>query len=351
MRNPRHMANASLCPDAGNLAPEVIVEITARLKTFAVPERKRSIVQLCVTAGFFALTWAAMWLSMAWSYAAALVFGIVCAGFLVRLFMIQHDCAHGSFFGSRRANDVTGRIIGLLTMTPYGYWKGAHAQHHAAAGNLDKRGVGDVTTLTVEEYLRLSWWKRLAYRLYRHPIVLFGLGPLYLFLIKHRLPFDLPFRQRKMWLSVLGTNAALAIVLGGLAMLIGPVALLKLQLPIMLMASSAGVWLFFIQHQFEGVYWRRQREWRYDEAALYGSSYYALPGALRWLTASIGLHHIHHLCSRIPNYRLQDAMEQVPGLRRIQPVGFLQSLRYTALSLWDEADQKLIRFCDLKQKR
>lgn len=337
--------------DTHALAPGSLAGVAARLKDFAVPDRRRSIVQLCVTGGIFVLTWLAMWVSMEVSYLLTLGLGVVGGAFLVRLFMIQHDCAHGSFFKSRRANDMVGRIIGVLTMTPYGYWKSTHAQHHATAGNLDRRGVGDVTTLTADEFRNLSPLRRLAYRAYRHPLVLLGVGPAFLFIIQHRLPVGLPLRRWQMWLSVLGTNVALGAALTGLAFLVGPLTLVKLQLPVMLIASSIGVWLFFIQHQFEGVYWRRQEEWRHAEASLYGSSYYALPRVLHWLTANIGLHHVHHLCSRIPNYRLRDAIDQVPDLQQVKPVRLLESLRYATLALWDEAGGRLVRFRDLKEAR
>jgi acyl-lipid omega-6 desaturase (Delta-12 desaturase) len=325
--------------------------LRTQLKGYAAPDRKRSIVQLSLTLGFFVLTWVAMWASLQWHYGVTLLLAVVGAGFLVRLFMIQHDCAHGSFFKSRISNDLVGRALGVLTMTPYGYWRKMHADHHANAGNLDRRGVGDVTTLTVEEFLALPWWRRAAYRMYRHPIVLFGLGPFFLFVLKHRAPLDLPLREKKAWLSVLGTNLALGLVLTGLTIAIGPLSLLKMQGPIMLLASTFGVWLFFIQHQFKGVYWRRQDEWRHDEAALHGSSYYALPRPLEWLTAYIGLHHVHHLCSRIPNYRLRDALVNMPELRAANRVGFFQSLGCATLALWDEANARLVRFRDLRHFR
>ncbi|MHB1204222.1 MAG: fatty acid desaturase [Rhodospirillaceae bacterium] len=342
------MTNTQSCLEAGDASRAPT--LGALLKSYAVPSRKRSIAQLGLTFGIFALTWLAMWLSMRWSYAVTLALAVVAAGFLVRLFLIQHDCGHGAFFKSRRANDAVGRLIGVLTMTPYAYWKGIHAQHHAHSGNLDKRGIGDVTTLTVAEFLALPWWRRLGYRLYRNPVVMFGLGPTFLFVMKNRLPLDLPLKQKKLWLSVLGTNAAIAAALVGLAFLIGPVALLKLQLPVMLGAATIGVWLFYIQHQFDGTYWRRQGEWQQDEAALYGSSYYKLPRILHWLTAHIGLHHIHHLSSRIPNYRLREALREVPAIAGVHGIGFFQSLRYATLSLWDEGSARLVRFRDLKHR-
>jgi omega-6 fatty acid desaturase (delta-12 desaturase) len=336
---------ARLSPDHGRGS------LVARVRAFAVPDRKRSIRQLSVTAGGFVALWVAMLVSTKLPYWVTLLLAVPAAGLVVRFFMIQHDCGHAAFFKSRRMNDLFGHLIGMITLTPYTYWRGTHAEHHATSGNLDRRGVGDVTTLTVREYLALSWWGRFGYRFYRHPLVLFGLGPIYLFVVKFRLPLDLPLRKTGAWLSVLATNAAIAGCLLGLALLIGPINLLKMQLPITLVASAVGVWMFFIQHQFEGVYWRRQDAWQADRAALEGSSYYRLPKILQWFTASIGLHHIHHLCSRIPNYRLQECLDRVPELKQGPHMTFTDSLRCATLALWDEAASKLIRFRDLKGAR
>jgi omega-6 fatty acid desaturase (delta-12 desaturase) len=328
-----------------------IAALFARAKAFAIPDRYRGLSQLTTTAVAFAALWIGMLVSIKYGYWITLILAVPAAGFVVRFFMIQHDCGHASFFKSRRANNIVGHLIGPLTLTPYVYWQRVHAEHHATAGNLDRRGVGDVTTLTVREYLALSWWGRVGYRVYRHPFVLFGVGPIYLFLLKHRLPLDLPLRKVESWLSVLATNIAIAAAFVGLAMLIGPINVLKMQLPITLLASAIGVWLFFIQHQFDGVYWRRKHEWQASQAALSGSSYYRLPKILQWFTANIGLHHIHHLCSRIPNYRLQECLERIPELKQIRPVTILDSLRYSTLALWDEAADKMIKFRDLKRGR
>ncbi len=336
---------------ASVVPPKSVRELVAQVKTHAVPDSRIGLQQLLVTTGAFAGLWLAMWWSLHVSYGITLALAIPAGGFLVRFFMIQHDCGHGSFFRSQRANDLVGRMISVLTLTPYTYWRRLHAEHHATSGNLDKRGVGDVTTLTVREYLALSRWQRFLYRLYRHPLVLFGIGPAYVFIIKHRLPLDLPLRKIKLWGSVFATNGAIAAVLVLLAVLIGPINLIKLQVPVTLVGSAIGVWLFFIQHQFDGVHWSRGEEWQPDHAALYGSSYYNLPKILQWLTANIGLHHIHHLCSRVPNYRLQECQDHVPELGRVKRVTMLESLRCTRLALWDEAEKQMIRFCDLKRMR
>jgi len=298
------------------------------------------------TAAILALLWLAMWNSLEYGYWLTLLLAVPAAGVLVRLFVIQHDCGHGSLFRSRFANDLAGRIIGVITLTPYDYWRRTHAAHHATSGNLDRRGVGDITTLTVGEYLALSRWGRLAYRLYRHPIVLFGIGPIYLFILKHRLPLDMPMRSG-VWRNLLATNVGIVALVVVLAMLVGPAEFLMVQLPIILFSSSTGVWLFYVQHQFEDAYWKRDCTWSFHLAALRGSSYYRLPRLLRWFTADIGLHHIHHLCSRIPNYRLQDCFDAHPELADAPRLTLAASLRCARLSLWDEATGRMIRFRDL----
>jgi len=331
--------------------PPAARDLLAQVKAHAVPDSFRGLRQLLVTAAAFSGLWLAMWWSLDVGYWLTLLLAVPAGFFLVRFFMIQHDCGHGSFFRSQRANDMVGRMLSVLTLTPYTYWRRMHAEHHATSGNLDRRGAGDVTTLTVREYLALSRWGRFWYRLYRHPLVLFGIGPAYVFIIKHRLPLDLSIRKTRMWGSVLSTNGAIAGVLVALAFLIGPIDLIKLQVPVTLVASAIGVWLFYIQHQFDGVHWSRGDDWHPDHAALYGSSYYSLPKVLQWLTANIGLHHIHHLCSRVPNYRLQECQDRVPELAQARRVTLLESLRCTRLALWDEAGKQLIRFRDLKRMR
>jgi len=316
------------------------------LQAYAQPDARRSITQLLVTGSALALLWLGMWVSLGHGYWITLLLAVPAAGFLVRLFIIQHDCGHGSLFRSRLANDLTGRILGVFTLTPYDYWRRTHAAHHATSGNLDRRGVGDISTLTVREYLVLSRWRRLAYRLYRHPLVLFGIGPIYLFILKHRLPLDMPLRSG-VWRNLFATNVGIVALIAILAILVGPLALLKLHLPIVLLAASAGIWLFHVQHQFEDTYWQRDPTWSFHQAALQGSSYYRLPPLLQWFTASIGLHHIHHLCSRIPNYRLQECLDENPELHQVRRLTLLQSLRCARLSLWSEEAGRMIRFRDL----
>lgn len=308
----------------------------------------RSIGQLLVTTVAFAALWLCMWLSLGYGYWLTLALAVPAAGLLMRLFVIQHDCGHGSFFASRLANDLAGRVIGVVTLTPYGYWRRAHAQHHATSGNLDRRGIGDITTMTVGEYAGLSRWRRLAYRIYRHPLVLFGIGPSYIFLVKHRLNFELPLFRRGIWISLLASNVAIIGVFVVMAILTGVQDLIMIQVPITMIASSMGVWLFFVQHQIEHAYWRREDQWSYHDAALSGSSYYDLPRILRWFTADIGLHHVHHLCSRIPNYRLQECMDRIPELQEATRMTLAQSLKCARLALWDEDAGRMITFQDLK---
>ncbi|MGH6948820.1 MAG: fatty acid desaturase, partial [Kiloniellales bacterium] len=265
--------------------------------------------------------------------------------------MIQHDCGHGSFFKSRALNDLVGRAIGVLTLTPYDHWRQAHAIHHATSGNLSRRGVGDVELLTVREYLSLSPWRRLVYRLYRHPLVLFGLGPVYMFVVKHRFPLPSLPKRRRAIVSVLGTNLAIAAVMTLGMLLFGVTDVLLVQAPITILAASIGVWLFYVQHQFDRTYWERDGAWSFEEAALQGSSFYDLPGVLRWFTADIGLHHIHHLCSRIPNYRLRECIAEHPALRAFSRLTLWQSLKCLRLTLWDEGEKRLVGFGHLRRRQ
>jgi len=270
------------------------------LARYREPNSTRSVLEIVITAAPFALIWALMWAGLDAGYRIGLLLAVPAAGFLVRLFMIQHDCGHGSFFRHRLANDWVGRIIGVLTLTPYDFWRRAHALHHAGSGNLDRRGIGDIDTLTVREFLALPRGRRLLYRMYRHPIVMFGIGPAYLFLLRHRLPTGLMRSGWQPWLSAMATNVAIAALVVTMIWLVGVGPFLLVQLPITLLAASIGVWLFYVQHQFEHTFWAHDDSWDLHEAGLHGSSHYDLPIVLRWFTANIGIHHVHHLCSRIP---------------------------------------------------
>ncbi len=314
---------------------------------YSRPDSKRAIAQLLNTGLPFLVLMAALLYGTGRCGWAALPLAIPAAALLVRLFMIQHDCGHGSFFNSRWTNDLLGRTLGVLTLTPYAFWRRNHAIHHATSGNLDRRGVGDVTTITVREYRRLSTWRRLRYRIYRHPVVLFGLGPAYLFVIRHRIPTGNPLRCRQSWISILGTDVAIAAVVVLLMLTLGPRAVLLGYLPMILLASSTGVWLFYIQHQFENTYWQSEANWDFHAAALEGSSFYDLPRILHWLTGYIGFHHIHHLCSKVPNYHLSACFAQNARFRQAKRLSLRDSLRCPRLALWDEEKRGLVAFRDV----
>jgi len=290
------------------------------------------------------LTWAALDAGHVLGFLLAVPAG----AFLLRLFLIQHDCGHGAFFGGQASNDWVGRVLGVLTFTPYDYWRRSHAVHHATTGDLDARGVGDVDTLTVAEFRAMSRARRLRYRLYRHPIVLFGFGPAYLFLLRHRLPIGMMKKGWRPWLSALGTNASIAAVAGGLIWAMGLKLFLLVHLPIMMVAASIGVWLFYVQHQFEQTHWDRGEDWSFHEAALHGSSHYDLPLILRWFSANIGIHHVHHLASRIPFYRLPEVLREVPELGRINRVTLRESIGAVRLVLWDEQKRRLVSFSEAR---
>jgi omega-6 fatty acid desaturase (delta-12 desaturase) len=310
------------------------------------------VLELLITAIPLALLWTALWTALSaqhfWLYGALV---IPAAGFLVRLFMIQHDCGHGSFFRSRRTNDWVGRAIGVVTLTPYDHWRRTHAEHHAGAGNLDRRGMGDVDTLTVREYRALSGWGRLRYRVYRHPLILFGLGPFLLFFLQNRLPFGLMRAGAEPWISTMATNAGIALLSAAAIWTIGLGPFLLIYVPVAVVAGSAGVWLFYVQHQFEETHWAKSEDWNAQEAALHGSSHYDLPAILRWFTANIGIHHVHHLASRIPFYRLPQVMRDHPELNDVSRLTIRQSLACVRLVLWDEARQRLISFGEMAAGR
>jgi acyl-lipid omega-6 desaturase (Delta-12 desaturase) len=311
---------------------------------YTTPDSRRSVRELLITVTPFAGLWFAAWVCLSVSYWLSLLFVIPAAGFLVRLFIIQHDCGHGSFFRNQIANDWLGRVLGVLTLTPYDLWRRTHAIHHASSGNLDRRGVGDIDTLTVGEYRALSPAWRFLYRVYRHPFVMFVLIPAYLFLLQQRLPVGLMRDGWRPWVSAMATNLALALFAVGMIELVGVHAFLQIQLPIVMCAASAGLWLFYVQHQFEHTYWSRGENWTYQEAALCGSSFYDLPAALSWISGNIGMHHVHHLQSRIPFYRLPEALRDNPPLREMSRMTILDSLECARRALWDESTRRLVSF-------
>lgn len=319
-----------------------------RLAPFKRADSRTATFQLLNTAIPFFAMWYVMLRSIEISYFLTLLLAIPTAGLSIRLFIFQHDCGHGSFYPSQKVNNILGSILGVITFTPYQYWRRSHATHHATAGNLDRRELGDVDTLTVNEYLERGFWQRLAYRLYRSPFVLFVLGPAHIFVVKHRFPWDTPLSWRKEWIGVMQNNMVYAAIITLSYFTFGVDKFFMVQLPITLIAGSIGVWLFYVQHQFEDTYWDNQPEWDFVAAGLEGSSYYDLPDFLHWFTGNIGYHHLHHLSSRIPNYRLRECVDHFPDLM-CSRITIRESFACMRLKLWDEDSRRLVGFNDLPQ--
>lgn len=321
-------------------------QIVAR---FQQPSTPRALWQLANSLLPYAGLWVLMYFTVQYSWWLTVPLAVLAAGFLVRIFIIFHDCGHGSFFRSRRANDITGFLTGLLTFTPYYQWRWEHAVHHGSTGNLDKRGIGDIWTMTVQEYLEASRWKRFSYQLARNPVVLFVIAPILIFLFWQRVPTQgADARERH---SVWWMNLALAAMATGLALLFGWQQYLLIQLIVMAVSGGAGIWLFYVQHQFEEAYWERGGDWDYVAAALKGSSYYKLPKVLQWFSGNIGFHHIHHLSTRIPNYNLQRCHEAEPLFQSIPPLTLWASFRTATLRLWDENAQRLVGYAAIRRMR
>lgn len=312
---------------------------------------KRSLFQLVTTGAAFFGMLALMSVVAEQAYWLTLLLAVPTAGLLVRLFIVQHDCGHGSYFRSKTANNLTGRLISVLTFTPYGHWRRSHANHHATSGNLDRRGQGDVMTLTVEEYQELSPLNKLGYRLYRHPLVMNLIGAPVNFVILQRVPLGRGARDRGALRSVLALNAALVVAYGSAMAIFGVWHVIAIYLPVITIAAWIGGWLFYVQHQYEDAFWKRNDEWDFHNASIIGSSYFELPAVLRWFTGSIGLHHIHHLCCRVPNYRLQGVQNAFPQLRKIaKRINLRESIGCWRLALWDERNSRLIGFEELKSQ-
>jgi omega-6 fatty acid desaturase (delta-12 desaturase) len=317
---------------------------------FQHADTRRSVWQLINSLAPYFILLILMYLSLSISYWLTLALAVLASGFMVRVFIIFHDCGHGSFFNSQRANDVTGVITGILTFTPYYAWRHSHAIHHATSGDLDRRGVGDVWTMTVDEYVAAPWSKRAAYRFFRFPLVTMGLGPLFMFLISHRF-YDSSTKDAREKHSVVYTNLALLAIVIVAALTIGLDKYILIQLPIVWIGGAAGVWMFYVQHQFEGMVWEHHDKWNFVTAALQGSSFYKLPGVLQWFTGNIGFHHIHHLSPRIANYNLEACHNASPLFQAVPPVTLRLSLKSLTLRLWDERSHRLVGFSVAKQRR
>jgi omega-6 fatty acid desaturase (delta-12 desaturase) len=313
------------------------------------PSTWRALWQIVDTVIPYGLLWYLMYLCLPVSWWLVVPLAVLAGGFVVRVFIIFHDCGHGSFFKSTLANDAVGFLAGILTFTPYYHWRWEHAIHHGSAGDLDRRGTGDVWTLTVQEYLESSRGKKFAYRLARNPIVLFVIAPLFLFLIRQRFPS--PKASRRERHSVHAMNVAILALAIGLSWLFGIKAYVLIQLIILLVAGGAGVWLFYVQHQFEDVYWERGADWSFTAAALQGSSFYKLPRILQWFSGNIGFHHIHHLSPRIPNYNLEKCHQADLLFQTVKPITLFSSLKSFTFRLWDEKSRKLVGYRHLKQVR
>ncbi len=315
------------------------------------PRAGRSSWELAVTLGGFVALFTAILFAVDAGYWLALLLSPIAGLLLLRLFIIQHDCGHGSFLPSKAGNDWIGRALGVLTLTPYDCWRRAHAKHHASTGNLDARGSGDVDTMTVEEFAQQTRLRRLVYRFYRHPVILLGVGPAYLFLLQHRLPVGFMKAGWTYWVSAMATNAALALIVGSLIYVFGLGVAAAVFFPVLLTAASVGVWLFYIQHQFDNAHWQKRETWSFFDAALSGSSYLHLPQPMRWFTGNIGVHHVHHLASQIPFYRLPEVLKAYPDLQDFNRFRVGQTWRALTLALWDEGQQKLVTFREAKLLR
>ncbi|SMX29960.1 Fatty acid desaturase [Pelagimonas phthalicica] len=313
------------------------------LAAYRDPNWKQSWFEVFATAAPFLVLWGLAWWALSVSYLLAFVISLANGVFLVRLFTIQHDCGHGSFFASRDACDWLGRVLGVVTLTPYAVWRRTHSIHHSSAGNLGRRGIGDIHTMTVSEFEAQGWFGQQMYRLYRNPVILFGLGPIYIFFLQNRVPLGL-MKIRKYWYSAMLTNLVLALVLVAIYLLGGWAPILLIFVPSTLMAATIGMWLFYVQHQFEHAHWDEEEEWDLHNSALHGSSYYVMPKVLQWLSANIGIHHVHHLYSRIPFYRLPEVLKDHAELAQANRMTIRESFASVRLHLWDEQSRKLLSF-------
>ena len=324
-----------------------ISELKPLINKYQVPSNATAVRQVVNSLGPYLLLWTLMYLALQISWWLVIPLAVLSGAFLVRVFIIFHDCSHGSYFCSPRANTMMGFFCGMLVFTPYGQWRREHAAHHATAGNLDRRGVGDMWTMTVAEYQQASVWNRILYRVMRNPLFLFGIAPVYMFIIGQRIPTR--NAKRSDLKSVWQMNLAVLAMVSTMMFIFGVVPYLVIQLIVVTVAGSAGFWLFYIQHQFEGTYWERDQNWDYVDAALHGSSFYKLPKVLQWFSGNIGFHHIHHLSPRIPNYNLERCHDSHPMFQDVHTVTLLSSLSAMSYHLWDESSHRLVSFRELKR--
>ncbi len=316
----------------------------SELTIYRYADNRKAVFQLLNTVIPYLFLWYLMirWIQSGFPFIVIPVLMLLAAGFLVRIFILFHDCVHGSFFKSKRLNKIAGNMLGLLVFTSFDDWRFSHLRHHTSYGNLNTRGYGDIWTLTLKEYKSLPWYQKLLYRFYRNPVVFMILGALYMFLLNNRFPTQNARRKEKM--NVIYTNTGIAIVVLIVSLLIGWRMFLLIQLPVLWFAGMAGIWLFYVQHQFPGGYWSDKDNWQPFRAALEGSSFYKLPGILRWFSGNIGYHHVHHLSHKIPNYHLKKCYDAVPGLQKRKPLSIMESISCIHLKLWDETRGKMITF-------
>lgn len=315
-----------------------------KLAPYRSADDRQAVVEIILTLVPFVGAWVASYALLSVSYWLSLLVVPIASFMMVRLFIVQHDCGHRAMFSSRSANNWVGRCMGVLTMTPFEYWRYAHSMHHAGSGNLDKRGFGDIETMTIAEYNAQSPMQKLLYRLYRNPLILFVVGPAYLFIIRHRFPICALNLGHKQWISIMGTNLSIAVLYGAIIYFIGFKAFLMIQVPVVALGASIGVWLFYVQHQFDTTQWDHTENWEHEHSALHGSSFYDLPKPLMWMTGYIGIHHVHHLSSRVPFHKLPQVMEDHPELKQIGRLTFWESLKCIPLTLWDEKSRRLVSF-------
>lgn len=328
---------------------EVIAKLKKEVAPYEYADLRVSIRQIVTTVVPLFALWYMAYLSLSVSYWLTVPLIVLTSGFVIRTFILFHDCCHQSFFKSRRANDILGTITGILTMFPYRQWKYEHTVHHSTSSNLDKRGTGDMWIMTVEEYQEAPWWTKLGYRFYRNPFVTFGLGPIAVFMIKQRFnrKGKVPRKER---LNTYVVNIGIVVLYALLCWLVGWQAFLLIQLPVFYLAGMMGIWLFYVQHQFEDTYFEHDEEWSYVQAAVEGSSYYKLPKVLQWFTGNIGFHHVHHLSPRVPNYHLETVHESTPPLQKATTITIRTSLKAIRFRLWDEAANQFISFREYKRQ-